>query len=121
MSAKAPITQLRRADFLVAAALLLLTTAALLGASRSQGYTRDEGYYFQAAEQHVAYLEESLQGLLHGKPLTNDYQAFSPRTGTLPPPGVENHEPNVPPQSSRSLVRMCARSEWPEIGRRTAL
>lgn len=62
-------SSLRRADFIIAAALCLITTLSLLSASRSQGYTRDEGYYFQAAEQHVAYLEESLSGIVHGKPL----------------------------------------------------
>lgn len=59
----------RRADWLVAAALLVVATVALQLASRDLGFTRDEGYYFQAAEQHVAYLEEALDGLRHGRPL----------------------------------------------------
>lgn len=60
----------RRLDLLLALALLLLTTLALQLASRSQGFTRDEGYYFHAAEQQVGYLEDSLDGLRRGKPLT---------------------------------------------------
>jgi len=63
-------TPIRRADWLIALALCLISTLALQLASRSQGYTRDEGYYFQAAEQHVAYLEESLAGIARGKPFT---------------------------------------------------
>ena len=67
--AHAPIRP-RRADLLIAAVLCLIATVALQLASRTQGYARDEGYYFQAAEQHVAYLEESILAVAHGKPLT---------------------------------------------------
>jgi hypothetical protein len=58
-----------RRDRLLCAALFLVTTLALQVASRDQGFTRDEGYYFDAAEQHVRYLEESWDGLLAGRPL----------------------------------------------------
>jgi len=54
-------------------ALLLLvvaTTVTLQVGSKTQGYARDEGYYFHAAELHVAYLEESLLGIGKGKPRT---------------------------------------------------
>ena len=60
---------IRRGDRWVALLLALLATIALQLGSRSQGFTRDEGYYFQAAENHVAYLEESLRGLVSGRPL----------------------------------------------------
>lgn len=61
---------LKRLDRWVALLLCLVATLALQLGSRSQGFTRDEGYYFQAAENHVGYLEESLAGITHGRPLT---------------------------------------------------
>ncbi|HNN95301.1 MAG TPA: glycosyltransferase family 39 protein [Pseudomonadota bacterium] len=63
-------SRLRRADGVIALLLLLLGTLSLAVAGRSLGFTRDEGYYFTAAENHVGYLEESLQGAAHGRPLT---------------------------------------------------
>lgn len=61
---------LARIDGWVALLLGIVATLALQLGSRSQGFTRDEGYYFQAAENHAAYLEESLRGLVTGRPLT---------------------------------------------------
>lgn len=72
MSATSPIpnqTKLGRRDVLLAAVLLFSATIFLQLKSRSQGFTRDEGYYFHAAEMHVAYLEASWEGLRHGRPL----------------------------------------------------
>lgn len=63
----------RAVDRVVALLLLLLTTCGLQLASRTQGFTRDEGYYFVAAENHVAYYEEALTAIAHGRfkePLT---------------------------------------------------
>jgi len=42
----------------VALTLFVVTTLGLLLASRSEGFARDEGYYFHAAENHAAYYEE---------------------------------------------------------------
>ena len=42
----------RALDVVVALLLALVATAALQLASRTQGFTRDEGYYFLAAENH---------------------------------------------------------------------
>jgi len=69
MNSELATLRLRGADLVVAAALLILATVALQLGSRSQGFTRDEGYYFQAAEQHVGYLEEAWTGLTSGRPL----------------------------------------------------
>ena len=55
---------LRRLDYLFALLLFLLTTAALLTGSRTQGYTRDEGYYFVAAENHARYYEDAAKSLV---------------------------------------------------------
>lgn len=62
-------SRLTRSDGWLALLLCLISTLALALASRSLGFTRDEGYYFQAAENHVGYLEESLQGLQRGPKL----------------------------------------------------
>src|SRR3569832_22194 len=58
---------LRLLDILLALLLFVATTGALLSASRTQGYTRDEGTYFVAAENHARYYEESVKGLLAGR------------------------------------------------------
>ena len=65
----------RGLDLVVGLLLCLMTTVGLQLASRTQGFTRDEGYYFTAAENHVAYYEETLDALRHGHPR----EAFSPR------------------------------------------
>lgn len=65
----APAGRLTRADGLCALLLVVLATLSLAVASRSLGFTRDEGYYFSAAENHVGYIETSLQGLRTGHPL----------------------------------------------------
>ncbi len=70
MNGCAPSLKFTRVDGLLVTVLLLTVTLALQWSSRSQGFTRDEGYYFQAAELHVGYLEESLDGALHGRPFT---------------------------------------------------
>lgn len=57
----------RRLDLAVALLLFLLTTIGLQLASRTQGFTRDEGYYFTAAENHAAYYEEALSAVRHGR------------------------------------------------------
>ena len=54
-------------DRVVMLLLVVAATWTLQVGSKTQGYTRDEGYYFQAAELHVAYLEESLAGLRKGR------------------------------------------------------
>ena len=65
----------RALDLGIGLLLLLLTTVGLQLASRTQGFTRDEGYYFTAAENHVAYYEEALAALRRGHPK----EALSPR------------------------------------------
>ena len=65
----------RALDLGIGLLLLLLTTVGLQLASRTQGFTRDEGYYFTAAENHVAYYEEALTVLRRGHPK----EALSPR------------------------------------------
>lgn len=60
----------RRARWLdIALALLVLcaTTTGLQLASRTQGFARDEGYYFHAAEHHAAYYEELASRLAKGE------------------------------------------------------
>lgn len=61
-------SQRKRFDraFWVALALFFATTTALQWASRRQGFTRDEGYYFHAAELHAAYYEELFSRLASG-------------------------------------------------------
>lgn len=59
---------MHRSHLPLALLLAVATTTALLLAGRHQGFTRDEGYYFQAAEMHVAYYEEALAGFASGKP-----------------------------------------------------
>lgn len=71
--------RLQRVDGLCALLLCLLATLSLAVASRSLGFTRDEGYYFAAAENHVGYIEASLQGLRSGQPLAFADRAFIDR------------------------------------------
>lgn len=52
----------RMIDPAICLGIFLSVTLALLSASATLGFTRDEGYYFQAAENHVAYYTEVLQG-----------------------------------------------------------
>ncbi len=65
----------RALDVAVGLLLLVLTTVGLQLASRTQGFTRDEGYYFTAAENHIAYYEEALTALRAGR----FKEPFSPR------------------------------------------
>ena len=65
----------RAVDLGIGLLLLVLTTVGLQLASRTQGFTRDEGYYFTAAENQVAYYEEALAALRRGHPK----EALSPR------------------------------------------
>jgi hypothetical protein len=55
-----------RLDRRIALALAVATTAILLFASRNQGFTRDEGYYFDAGEQYWQWYAEVAEGLAHG-------------------------------------------------------
>lgn len=68
-SAPSTLRVITRRDRLLAALLVLCTTLLLQVASRTQGFTRDEGFYFQAAEYHAHYLEDSLSGVFSGHPL----------------------------------------------------
>jgi hypothetical protein len=65
----------RALDVAVGLLLLVLTTVGLQLVSRTQGFTRDEGYYFTAAENHIAYYEEALTALRAGR----FKEPFSPR------------------------------------------
>ena len=56
----------RALDVGLAVVFFVLTTTALQLASRSEGFARDEGYYFRAAENHAAYYEELLSRLRRG-------------------------------------------------------
>ena len=56
----------RALDVGLAVVFFVLTTTALQLASRSEGFARDEGYYFRAAENHSAYYEELLSRLRRG-------------------------------------------------------
>ncbi len=57
----------RALDVWLALVLFVLTTTALQFASRSEGFARDEGYYFHAAENHAAYYEELSSRLGRGE------------------------------------------------------
>src|SRR5579862_2628497 len=54
-----------------ALAWLVFTVAALtlILAARTQGNTRDEGYYFDAAEQYYGWYGELAESSIHGHPL----------------------------------------------------
>ncbi len=54
-------------DVVLALALFLATAGLLQLASRREGFARDEGYYFHAAEQHAAYYEELVTRLARGE------------------------------------------------------
>ncbi len=56
----------RALDVGLALVFFVLTTTTLQLASRSEGFARDEGYYFRAAENHAAYYEELLSRLRRG-------------------------------------------------------
>ena len=58
MSEPARPASSRRVDVAIAVALWLVTSLGLQLASRREGFARDEGYYFHAAEHHAAYYEE---------------------------------------------------------------
>ena len=64
MSTPAQSNLKRWAWTIFAAALLTLVLA-----SRTQGNVRDEGYYFDAAEQYYGWYAELGENLIHGKPL----------------------------------------------------
>jgi 4-amino-4-deoxy-L-arabinose transferase-like glycosyltransferase len=66
MSAAPPNRPKSRLDLTLALLLLVATTGLLQLASRREGFARDEGYYFHAAEQHAAYYEELATRLAHG-------------------------------------------------------
>lgn len=55
-------------DWLIALVLCLGTTLVLLLAGRNQGFTRDEGYYFDAGEQYWAWFGEVGDAVAAGHP-----------------------------------------------------
>jgi 4-amino-4-deoxy-L-arabinose transferase-like glycosyltransferase len=59
---------LGRIDRLLAGTVLLLTLGTLMTASRTQGNTRDEGQYFDAAELYYGWYGELGDNLLKGQP-----------------------------------------------------
>lgn len=63
----AGVKRARWLDIALALLLFCATTMGLLLASRSQGFARDEGYYFHAAEHHAAYYEELASRLSKGE------------------------------------------------------
>lgn len=63
----------RNADAWIAVGLALLTVLVVGMSAQSLGFTRDEGYYFKAAEQYWRWYEVLGRGLVEGEPL----RAFS--------------------------------------------
>ena len=57
-----------RARRLGALGVFAVALAVLIGASRTQGNVRDEGYYFDAAEEYAAWYVDLIDDTLHGKP-----------------------------------------------------
>jgi len=55
-------------DRAIAAALFVATLAIFVGAARTQGNTRDEGYYFDAARSYSGWYAELVDNLAGGKP-----------------------------------------------------
>jgi hypothetical protein len=62
------IRGLTRNDRRIAAVVFVVALAALVGGSRSQGNTRDEGYYFDAAELYWSWYGDLLDNLVHLHP-----------------------------------------------------
>lgn len=62
-------TRRRWADRLLALLIVALTTTVLQLASRTEGYNRDEGYYFDAAERYWQWYAELGEALAKGHPL----------------------------------------------------
>lgn len=62
------IRVLRSSDRTVAALVFALTLAALVFGSRTQGNTRDEGYYFDAAELYWSWYGDLVENTLAGHP-----------------------------------------------------
>ena len=58
-------TKARRA---LTAAVFVAAFAILAVASRTQGNVRDEGYYFDAAEQYSQWYVDLADNLVHGRP-----------------------------------------------------
>lgn len=63
----APVRRLGRLDALVAAGLGLGAMAALLCSVGGVGFTRDEGYYFRAADLYRGWLGHAWADLAHGR------------------------------------------------------
>jgi hypothetical protein len=57
-----------RRDKWIAALVFVVTLAALMIGSRTQGNTRDEGYYFDGAEIYWSWYGNLGDNLLHGHP-----------------------------------------------------
>ncbi len=62
------IRVLRSGDRTIAALVFAVTLAALVLGSRTQGNTRDEGYYFDAAELYWSWYGELVENTLAGHP-----------------------------------------------------
>jgi hypothetical protein len=60
---------MKRPDKLIAWAIFVITSLTLITASRTQGNTRDEGYYFDAAELYWGWYGELGDNLAAGHPL----------------------------------------------------
>jgi hypothetical protein len=69
-----------RRTLLLATALGVLGAIALAVGSRTEGYTRDEGYYFRAAELHWSFYESLGTNLAAGHPLRSFTRAEVDRT-----------------------------------------
>lgn len=52
----------------IAAIVFVVALAALFAGGKTQGNTRDEGYYFDAAELYWSWYGDLLENTLHGAP-----------------------------------------------------
>jgi hypothetical protein len=68
MAAPSPRTRDRRRDRAIAAALGVLTVTWLLAAEGREGFGRDEGQYFRAAERYWGWFEELGENIKQGHP-----------------------------------------------------
>jgi hypothetical protein len=62
------VRRLTRLDHVTAAALAVGSISVLLATVEGVGFTRDEGYYFRAADLYRGWLQGAWSGLLHGHP-----------------------------------------------------
>ena len=78
-----PATPKDRARRRIAAAVFAASLALLLAGSRTQGNVRDEGYYFDAAEQYAAWYVDLADNLVHGRPAPVEIDAPSRKTRAI--------------------------------------